>query len=140
MCGTGISEIDNLLECIKHRKNCTTDKYSVKNHVFLYVKSWCGNSKKAVQKLLQDGLTQITLFDVENNTYLCPEKWTATDSKMHVKKLQQAWFHETVPQVFVHESDWKFLPGGNSAVQSVSTVARTSRTVPKTGLSRVLKF
>ncbi len=126
MCGAGIDKFNNLLDTISHRTDKTTTKYDADSHLFLYVKSWCGNSKGAVAKLVNEGFKELTLFDVEKNVYICPEKWTTLDDTEHVQELGKAWFQDTVPQVFVFNKMWSFLPGGNASVQKV-TVGGTTK-------------
>jgi hypothetical protein len=121
MCGAGIENFDNLLQVIAHRTEKTTDRYDKNSKLFLYIKSWCGNSKGAVAKLVNEGFKELTLFDVEKNMYICPEKWTELTASDHVQELGEAWFNNTVPQVFVQNSTtWLFLPGGNASIQKVT--------------------
>jgi len=121
MCGSGIENFNALLTTITHRTENTTNSYDRNSKFFLYIKSWCHNSKGAAAKLVKEGFKELTLFDVEKKKYVCPEKWTDLEETEHVEELADAWFHKTVPQVFVNNSStWSFLPGGNASVQTVT--------------------
>jgi glutaredoxin-related protein len=88
----------------------------------MYIKSWCGNSKAAVKKLVKEGFEQIILFDVETNSFVCPEKWTPIQYNRPYN-LKRFWKKQTVPQVYVRGDmgkEWSFLKGGNSAVQNIN--------------------
>jgi glutaredoxin len=140
MCGIGIDNFSNLLQVISSRTPVVTE-YTPTSKFFVYIKNYCHFSKATVAKLVAEKCKELSVFDLVNGKFMCPEKFTFLDTETHSTELMGAWSgSETVPQIFVQDGgQWGFLAGGNTRVQQI-TVGRKPAEGREDGPRTVLKF
>lgn len=133
MCG--IINLVLLLQTISSKKPFYDGDISVDDPIFMYVKNYCGYSKRAAKHLLR--LTNITILDRINNEFVHYNKDTNRFKgycKKVPPKLKDAFiFGDTVPQIFIYKYDkWMYIGGSDDVVNlkviGFSGLLRDSRT------------
>lgn len=122
MCGTTIHMLSNLQMLIRKLStvegigvNLKTQQILPSNKVFMYVRSSCGYSKKAYNRLKEIGVKNLIIVDRNTQKFMCPDKWgKILDDNSTVAEDLDKIFPKgfTHPQIFTHEHpQWKHVGG-----------------------------
>lgn len=118
MCG--IINLVLLLQTIASKRSVYDGDISIDDPMFMYVKNYCGYSKRAAKHLLP--LKNITMLDRVKNEFVHYNKDTNRFKgycKKVPSKLKDAFiFGDTVPQIFIYKyGKWMYIGGSQDVLK-----------------------
>lgn len=116
MCG--IKDINGLIKCMNNKIPFCGYLLS-DDLVFMYVKNYCGYSKRACTRLIDNGMTNVKVVDVISKSFTKPENLfevtcTHLPDAIEIDMKQRFSQGTTVPQIAVYKDRrWQYIGGSD---------------------------